>query len=174
MAYWVAINLSARNLLDVNCVQAFEEALTRHRLPPEQVELELTESSVMHDPQRAVSVLNEFRRYGVNVAIDDFGTGYSSLTQLRQLSVNALKIDRSFVTQMLTDSQDEAIVRSTIALAHSLGLIVIAEGVESDDVLDMLGAMRCDQAQGFGICRPIPLDELIGWLGAARYSASAS
>jgi EAL domain-containing protein (putative c-di-GMP-specific phosphodiesterase class I) len=126
----------------------------------------------MHDQKNATALLNKFNDMGVNIAIDDFGTGYSSLSYLRQLPITALKIDRSFVTHMLTDRQDSTIVRSTIALAHNLSLDVIAEGVEDDETLAMLRAMGCDQAQGFGLCRPRPLDQLIAWLGENERSGA--
>jgi len=164
----VAINLSARNLLDDSCFQALESSLASHNLSTKEVELELTESSVMHDPERAIAILEKIYSRGVNIAIDDFGTGYSSLAYLRQLPVNALKIDRTFVMQLLTNTQDSAIVRSTIALAHSLDLKVIAEGVEDEDILNLLGSMDCDQAQGFGICRPQPLENIFEWLAAGE------
>ena len=162
----VAINLSARSLRDAECVEKLDATLRRHHLPAGEVAMELTESSVMHDPERAIAILNNFKHLGVSIAIDDFGTGYSSLTYLRQLPVSALKIDRSFVIEMLTSSQDAAIVRSTIALAHSLELKTIAEGVENEQTLAFLQAMNCDQAQGYGICRPQPLEQLVDWLKA--------
>ena len=169
----VAINLSARNLLDDGCYLALEGTLARHNLSPKEVELELTESSVMHDPERAQSILEKFHARGINIAIDDFGTGYSSLAYLRQLPVNALKIDRTFVMNLLSNTQDSAIVRSTIALAHSLDLKVVAEGVEDEDCLRLLGSMDCDQAQGFGICRPQPLEQVIDWMSAGKQKLRA-
>jgi EAL domain-containing protein (putative c-di-GMP-specific phosphodiesterase class I) len=118
----------------------------------------------MHDPERAISVLEKFHSRGINIAVDDFGTGYSSLSYLRRLPVSALKIDRTFVMHLLSNTQDSAIVRSTIALAHSLDLKVIAEGVEDEQTLQLLGSMDCDEAQGYGICRPAPLAGLVNWL----------
>jgi diguanylate cyclase (GGDEF)-like protein/PAS domain S-box-containing protein len=160
----IAINLSARNLVDHTCFEAIESALARNNLLPSEIELELTESAVMQDPENAVEIVNKFRSRGIKTAIDDYGTGYSSLSYLRQLSVSALKIDRSFVMDMRNNTQDSAIVRSTIALAHSLDLKVIAEGVEDDETLELLKEMQCDEAQGYAICRPQPLDELITWM----------
>lgn len=160
----VAINLSVNNLIDASSFSNLMEAIFRYDLPANEIELELTETALMHDQENAARLLRQFSDMGVNVAIDDFGTGYSSLSYLRQLPIKALKIDRSFVTEMLTDRQDSTIVRSTIALAHNLSLDVIAEGVEDDETLAMLRAMGCDQAQGFGICRPQPIDKLIDWL----------
>lgn len=160
----VAINLSARNLLDDACFKTLEKALASHNLSTVEVELELTESAIMHNPKRAITILNMFKDRGINIAIDDFGTGYSSLAYLRQLPVSSLKIDRTFVKDMRINTQDSAIVRSTIALAHSLDLSVIAEGVEDKQTLELLHSMNCDQAQGYGICRPQPMDKLIEWL----------
>jgi len=162
----IAINLSARNLVDNTCFDAIESALARNNLLPSEIELELTESAVMQDPDSAVEIVNKFHRRGIKTAIDDYGTGYSSLSYLRQLSVSALKIDRSFVMDMRKNTQDSAIVRSTIALAHSLDLKVIAEGVEDSETLELLKEMKCDEAQGYGICRPQPLEELVAWINS--------
>ena len=114
--------------------------------------------------QRAIRLLNRFKNQGTSITIDDFGTGYSSLDYLRQLPVSALKIDKTFVRDMLSSTQDSAIVRSTIALAHSLDLKVVAEGVEDRQALELLASMDCDQAQGFGICRPKSISSLLDWL----------
>lgn len=160
----VAINLSARNLFDDTCFNALESALKTNNLPHTEIELELTESAVMLDPERAINNLNKFNERGINIAIDDFGTGYSSLAYLRKLPVSALKIDRAFVMEMTGNTQDKAIVQSTIALAHSLNLKVIAEGVENDETLKLLKNIKCDIAQGYGICRPQPIEKLIEWL----------
>ena len=162
----VAINLSARNLIDNTCFDALETALARNDLSTTEIELEITESAVMQDPKRAVILLNKFKDRGIKIAIDDFGTGYSSLSYLRQLPVNALKIDRSFVMNMLSNTQDSAIVRSTIALAHSLDMKVIAEGVEDKETLNLLRKMNCNEAQGYGICRPQPFEKLVEWISA--------
>ncbi|WP_310447475.1 EAL domain-containing protein [Thiobacillus sp.] len=161
----VAINLSARNLMDGRFVAHLEHAIVSFGLPHQEVELELTETALMHDPDSSVALLRSIAATGVNIAVDDFGTGYSSLAYLRRLPLSALKIDRSFVMGMADNSQDATIVRSTIAMAHGLGLKVIAEGVESAKLLGMLKEMGCDQAQGYYLSRPLPLDELIAWLG---------
>ena len=163
----IAINLSARNLYDDKCLGDIESALQKHNLSYSDIEVELTESAVMHDPDRSISVLNKFHEKGIIISIDDFGMGYSSLSYLRQLPVSALKIDRSFVMNMMQDEQDKTIVDTTITLAHSLNLKVVAEGVETDDALTQLKAMLCDTAQGYGICRPKPLEEITDWLSAA-------
>jgi len=160
----VAINLSARNLMDGRFAANLEHAITRFDLPHQEVELELTETALMHDPDSSVALLQSIAATGVNIAVDDFGTGYSSLAYLRRLPLSALKIDRSFVMGMADSSQDATIVRSTVALAHGLGLKVIAEGVENARLLGMLQEMGCDQAQGYYLSRPLPLDELIAWL----------
>jgi diguanylate cyclase (GGDEF)-like protein len=163
----VAINLSARNLMDGRFLSHLEQAIVAYDLPHEEVELELTETALMHDPDSSVALLQVIAAMGVNIAVDDFGTGYSSLAYLRRLPLSALKIDRSFVMGMAGNSQDATIVRSTIALAHGLGLKVIAEGVESGEALAMLKEMGCDQAQGYHLSYPLPLDELLVWLNQA-------
>ncbi len=165
----VAINLSVRNLMDVRYASSLADAIARHGVPEQEVELELTETALMHDPDSAIALLQEIAARGVNIAVDDFGTGYSSLAYLRQLPLSALKIDRSFVMGMNDNAQDAIIVRSTVALAHSLGLRVIAEGVENAETLALLVNMGCEQAQGYHLCRPLPFDELIVWLQARRW-----
>jgi diguanylate cyclase (GGDEF)-like protein/PAS domain S-box-containing protein len=160
----VSINLSARNLLDDSCFNSLVESLHANQLDPCEVEIELTESAVMHDPANAINILNLFHEYGVKISVDDFGTGYSSLAYLRQLPVYALKIDRTFVMDMVSVEQDKAIVASTIALAHSLDLKVIAEGVEDDRIMKLLSELNCDYAQGYGISRPLTSDSLLQWI----------
>ncbi|HEY9146018.1 MAG TPA: EAL domain-containing protein [Thiobacillus sp.] len=160
----VAINLSVRNLVDARCVSRLADAIATHGIPHQEVELELTETALMYDPDSAVILLQEIAAMGVNIAIDDFGTGYSSLAYLRRLPLKALKIDRSFVMGMNDNAQDAIIVRSTVALAHSLGLSVIAEGVENAETLALLKGMGCEQAQGYHLSQPLPLDTLIDWL----------
>lgn len=160
----IAINLSTRNLIDDKCFKTLEAALAGNNLSTTEIQLELTESAFMQDPESAIALLNKFSRIGVKIAIDDFGTGYSSLSYLRRLPVDALKIDRSFVINMLSNTQDASIVRSTIALAHGLDLKVIAEGVENEATFELLRKMDCDEAQGYGICRPLPLDDMVAWL----------
>ncbi len=165
----VAINLSVRNLMDVHYASSLADAIARHGVPEQEVELELTETALMHDPDSAIALLREIAASGVNIAVDDFGTGYSSLAYLRQLPLSALKIDRSFVMGMNDNTQDAIIVRSTVALAHGLGLRVIAEGVENAETLALLVNMGCEQAQGYHLCRPLPFDELIVWLQTRRW-----
>ncbi len=160
----VAINLSARNLLDSRFALHLREAIDRHGVPYGEIELELTETALMQDPDSSTAILRGLADLGIAIAVDDFGTGYSSLAYLRRLPLKALKIDRSFVTSMRENTQDAIIVRSTVALAHNLGLGVIAEGVEDARTLEALREIGCDQAQGYYLSRPLPLDELIAWL----------
>ena len=162
----VSINLSARNLADGRCLAELKACLQRYQLPVSEVDLELTETSLMHDPAGATELLMQFTEMGVGIAIDDYGAGYSSLAYLRQLPVNALKIDQSFVKDLASNEQNRLIVRSTIGLAHSLNLKVIAEGVEDAESLALLRDMGCDQAQGYFLSRPMTLDAVVGWFGA--------
>jgi diguanylate cyclase (GGDEF)-like protein/PAS domain S-box-containing protein len=163
--YTMAINLSPRNLLERDFVPSFEQALRRHRVDPKLVELELTETALMQDPAGAAERLARIAALGVRISIDDFGTGYSSLAHLRRLPIHALKIDRMFVTEMATNKQDLAIVRSTIGLARNLGLQVVAEGVETPEVLRMLADLDCDVAQGYVLSPPKPWPDMHAWIG---------
>jgi EAL domain-containing protein (putative c-di-GMP-specific phosphodiesterase class I) len=156
----VAVNLSVANLLDTSLPGDLAAMLGDLRLPPCAVALEITESVVMTDPVRARAVLDLLRSMGVGLSIDDFGTGHASLAYLQRLPVTELKIDQTFVSAMSGDPAREAIVRSTIDLAHNLGLQVVAEGVEDQVVLDRLVELDCDCAQGFHIARPVPADAL--------------
>jgi diguanylate cyclase (GGDEF)-like protein len=173
----VAVNLSARSFLDAQLAVEIPALLERHDVVPARLELELTESMLMHDPQRAQATLERLHGIGVTLAVDDFGTGYSSLANLRRLPVDVIKIDKAFVIDMESSPSDAAIVSATVDLAHSLGLTVVAEGVESDAVWRRLAAMSCDIAQGFHVSRPLPARDLApllqrGSLGArARLSA---
>ena len=128
------------------------------------IELEITETALMHDPDRAISILDRISALGVKLSIDDFGTGYSSLSYLRRLPIQTLRIDRVFVHNMVNDVQDAIIVRSTIGLAHNLNLKVIAEGVEDSDTLSMLREMGCDEAQGYHFSKPKDWNEINNWL----------
>jgi diguanylate cyclase (GGDEF)-like protein len=165
--YPVAINLSARNLMDSNGLAVLVESIERHGVSYSDIELELTETALMHDPESAGKLLDRIAALGVRLSVDDFGTGYSSLAHLRRLPLYALKIDRSFVRDMANNAQDATIVRSTIALAHNLGLKVTAEGVEDAATLAMLREMGCDEVQGYYLCEPLPLEELTPWLNKA-------
>jgi len=151
----VAVNLSVRNLLDSNLVDDVRSALERHGVAATSLELEITESSAMVDPRRSMEVLGALASIGVTLSVDDYGTGHSSLAYLQRLPVRRLKIDRSFVGEMVRDDASAAIVRSTIELARNLHLDVVAEGVEDDATLLTLRDMGCPAAQGFGLGRPV-------------------
>jgi diguanylate cyclase (GGDEF)-like protein len=145
----VAVNLSVRNLVNDRCVKKLEELLRDYQAEPGMLELEITETALMHDTERAVELLNKLSALGVKLSIDDFGTGYSSLSYLRQLPIDTLKIDRVFVKDMQRHEHDEIIVRSTITLAHNLNLKTIAEGVEDHATQQSLKMMGCDMVQGY-------------------------
>jgi diguanylate cyclase (GGDEF)-like protein len=164
----VAVNVSAATILAADFVSGLRARLEQAQLPRHSLTLEITESQVMADPERAAAVLDALRNLGVRVSIDDFGTGYSSLSQLKRLPVDELKIDRSFVFGMCGDPDDAVIVRSTIELAHNLGLEVVAEGVEDAQTWDELVRLGCDLAQGYYLSRPVPATELTEWLEATQ------
>lgn len=159
----IAINLSTRDLLDTEFPQRLEALMRRHGVVASAFCLEITESAIMDDPQRAEATLNKLAEQGFKLSIDDFGTGYSSLAYLKRLPVHELKIDKSFVMAMESDASDAKIVRSTIDLAHNLSLSVVAEGVESQAILDRLEALGCDEAQGYFISKPMPAAEFVAW-----------
>ena len=165
----VAVNLSPRNLLDDEVPAALERLLEAHGVEPGALSLEITESSVISDPGRAYASLRRISAMGVRLAMDDFGTGYSSLTYLRRLPLHELKIDLSFVSGMMSSESDLAIVRSTIGLAHHLGLTVTAEGVEDEATLRALAGMGCDHAQGYHIGRPMTAADVDLWLAGSRW-----
>lgn len=162
----VAVNISAKNLQDRNFPQQLAKLLRTWNTKPEHLELEITESAVMLDPNQALEILRELHAMNVGLSIDDFGTGYSSLAYIKQLPVDTIKIDRSFVMDMTSDSNDAAIVRATIGMAHNLGLKVVAEGIETHEAWEMLAELACDVAQGYLISRPLPVDQLDGLLAA--------
>ena len=159
----LSVNLSTRDLLDLDLPHKFGALLARHAVPATAFCLEITESAIMDDPQRALSTLDALSAMGFKLSIDDFGTGYSSLAYLKRLPVDELKIDQSFVRNMQADRDDEMIVRSTIDLAHNLGITVVAEGVESGAVWNLLRELKCDQAQGYHMGRPMPVAEFSAW-----------
>jgi len=160
----VAINLSARQLVRYDLVGAVEQALNDTGLPAQYLELELTESMVMHNPEEVIKILERLEALGVQLGIDDFGTGYSSLSYLKRFPVNTLKIDRSFVHELGQDGDAAAIACAVINLGHSLGMKVIAEGVETEQQMKFLQEHRCDYMQGFLFSRPLPADGFVALL----------
>src|SRR4051812_26719106 len=160
----IAVNLSVANLLDRELVHKIDRVLREEDMPPSRLELEITESTIMTDPDRAIELLDQLAAMGVRLALDDFGTGHSSLSYLQLFNVHELKIDRSFLLDLSHDAAKREIVRATITLAHSLGLRVVAEGIEDAETLPLLAQMRCDRAQGFYLCRPIPADAIVAEL----------
>lgn len=165
----VAVNLSMHNLLDEKLPGQIAEILERHCLDKQYLTLEITESAIMNDPERSLDILTGLDGMGVRLSVDDFGTGYSSLSHLKRLPVQQLKIDRSFVSDMIDDKDDAMIVRSTIDLAHNLGLHTVAEGVETENVLNALKKMGCDVAQGYLISRPLSPDDFLSYLAAGEW-----
>ena len=163
----VSVNLSVRNLIDDRCLQTLQRLLALHTVDPAHLELEITETALMHDTEQVALRLDRIAALGVRISVDDYGTGYSSLGYLHRLPIHALKIDRLFVSDMCQGEHDAIIVRSTIALAHSLGLEVVAEGVEDAATESLLQSMGCDQVQGFHLSPPLPPDQLGRFLVAA-------
>jgi diguanylate cyclase (GGDEF)-like protein len=168
MRLQVSINISVRDLQNTDLPDIVASLLASCAVPPELVCLEITESSFMENPQRALHTLGRLRALGIRLSIDDFGTGFSSLAYLRKLRVHEIKIDRTFIAAM-EESDDMVIVRSTIELAHNLGLKVVAEGIEDEKSLARLRAMDCDEAQGFFMSRPLPEDRLLEWLQTSAH-----
>jgi diguanylate cyclase (GGDEF)-like protein/PAS domain S-box-containing protein len=160
----ISVNLSARNLHDADLADHVADILERWQIPPHNLQMEITESAIMEDPTYAMNTLSKLHSMGIELSIDDFGTGYSSLAYLKQLPVQEIKIDKSFVQDMLTNNEDKIIVRSTIDLAHNMGHKVIAEGVDSLGKLEALTAMGCDHVQGYHISHPLIADDFQLWL----------
>jgi EAL domain-containing protein (putative c-di-GMP-specific phosphodiesterase class I) len=168
----VAINLSAHDLATDGFADWLHTLLDTHGVPHSRLSVEVTESELMEDLDRAIETLRDLRAGGVRVAIDDFGTGYASLAYLGNLPVDEVKIDRSFVMAMNASPSDAMIVRSTIDLCHNLGYQVVAEGVEDDKTLTRLLHMGCDVAQGFHTGRPMEHEQFVAWMGAHARLAS--
>ncbi|GAB2904301.1 hypothetical protein GCM10027093_47300 [Paraburkholderia jirisanensis] len=171
----VSVNLSARQFQQRNIANLVTQVLAETGLEPRYLELELTESTIMRNAEEAVTMLNELHALGIGLAIDDFGTGYSSLSYLKRFPVDRLKIDRSFVSDIGVSNDDETITSAIIALAHSLKMQVIAEGVETSAQLDFLKERACDEMQGYFFAKPLPRDAIPGMLqrGAARAALNA-
>ena len=167
----VAVNLSASSLVDVDLPGQIGELLAQRGLPSSALQLEITEEFLMADRDRTRTILVDLRARGIQISVDDFGTGYSSLAYLRELPIDELKLDRSFVFPMADDARAAALVFSTIGLAHSLGLRMVAEGVENQAALAELARHGCDQAQGYHISRGLPAAELDHWLDERRQQA---
>ncbi|MDQ0457811.1 sensor domain-containing phosphodiesterase [Rhizobium paknamense] len=169
-ALQLSINLSAANLEEPDFLERFLAALDRHHAKPGDIELELTESAMMKEADRALDLLERLSEAGAKLAIDDFGTGYSSLSYMQKLPADVVKIDRSFIADLVNGNRERVLVRSMIDLSHSLGYRVVAEGVETLEMSDMLEAMGCDEIQGFWLSRPLSGDMLIDWI---RFKASS-
>lgn len=167
----LAINISGENLQDPTFPSQVAEALTAHAVHPSLLEMEITESALMQDPVCAITAIQTLREMGILISIDDFGTGYSSLAYLKKLAVSQIKVDKSFVMDMIENDNDAIIVPSTIDLAHNLGLRVVAEGVESEEILKQLIAFGCDIAQGYYISPPLPIGQFCEWLQNSEYRA---
>jgi diguanylate cyclase (GGDEF)-like protein len=170
----VAVNLCARSFLDGQLLEDIPELLEEHDVNAKQLALEITESMIVGDPERARSVLEQLSQLGISLAIDDFGTGYSSLAYLRHLPVDEIKIDKSFVLHMADNDSDEILVRSIIDLAHNLKMRAVAEGVEAASSMLRLGELGCDVAQGYHISRPLPVDQLERWTASRINLARAA
>ncbi len=168
----VAINVSMRDLLDPEFPQGVKAILARAKADPRRLKLEITESAIMSEPSRVHDTMNRLRELGVGFSIDDFGTGYSSLAYLQRLPVEEIKVDRTFVGQLTKDEGSAAIVRATIELAKSLGLEVVAEGVEDAATWSILQRMRCFAAQGYFLSKALPVPDLENWL--SEWPAKAS
>ena len=166
----ISVNLSAPTLHDASFPDRMNALLESYNVSAGELELEITESVIMMDPARALDILKRISDLGVTLSIDDFGTGYSSLAYLKKLPVNAVKIDKSFVIHMAEDQNDTQIVKSTIDLAHNLGLKVIAEGVENQEAWDQLLELGCDEAQGYYMSRPLPPVEMTKWLSDSPWA----
>ncbi len=164
----VAVNVSPRDVLNPGFAQRVAAHLARHQVPAHALQLEITERLLLDDSRRAADTLAELRRHGVGMSLDDFGTGHSSLVRLRSLPVGELKIDRSFVSRMVADDHDAAVVRCSVELAHSLGLTVVAEGVEDDETWERLHGLGVDAVQGWLVSAALPADQATAWLRVHR------
>jgi EAL domain-containing protein (putative c-di-GMP-specific phosphodiesterase class I) len=169
----IAVNLSARTVLDPDLPNVIAGLLAYHEVPGRMLVCEITETTIMTDRDLAHDILTRLSHMGVRISIDDFGTGYSSLAYLKRLPVHEIKIDRSFVTDMLEDRNDAEIVSAIIDLAHNLRIEAVAEGVESKEQLDALAAKGCDMVQGYYISPPIPAKEFPAWHNAAGRNSPA-
>ena len=163
----VAVNISAQQLRNENLPHVVQGALACYNLLPADLELEITESTAMQNPEITLAILNQLSGMGIVLAIDDFGTGYSSLAYLKHLPIQRLKLDRSFVKDIQTDTNDAAICSATVALGHNLGLEMVAEGVETTEQRDFLAGLGCDVLQGYLISHPLPVNDVVQFLRAS-------
>jgi EAL domain-containing protein (putative c-di-GMP-specific phosphodiesterase class I) len=155
----MAVNLSLRQLMDDNLLEDIKTALVDSGMAPNLWELEITESMVMHNPTRLITLLTDIKKLGVRLAIDDFGTGYSSLAQIKNFPIDTLKVDRSFIRNLSQDSENQAITQAIITMGKNLSLTVVAEGVETQEQKDFLRDHVCDEMQGFHFSKPIAPDQ---------------
>ena len=160
----VAVNLAARHFRDPGLIARIQNLIVAHHLPPQALELELTESTLLEAGTQTSETLAALKQLGVGLAIDDFGTGYSSLCYLKRIPITALKIDQSFVRDLVTDADDRTLAATIIALGHGLGLSVVAEGVETAAQRQILLDQGCDLAQGYYFGRPMPADQFTDWI----------
>jgi EAL domain-containing protein (putative c-di-GMP-specific phosphodiesterase class I) len=168
----IAINLSARNLMEPDLISSITASLKKHDVSPADFTLEITESAVMRQPDKALQTIHDLKAMGFSLSLDDYGTGYTSLSYLKEMPVDELKIDQSFIFNCLKSEMDCAIVQSTIALVSTLGLKVVAEGIESKAVWERLKEMGCDKGQGYFIARPMPPEDFSQWLDSSEWSHS--
>ena len=168
----VAVNLSPRCLLDLQFPDDVSALLMAHGIAGSELDFEITESAIMADPERAQEILDRLVALGVGISIDDFGTGYSSMAHLKRLPIQQIKIDKSFVIDLVDNPNDAAIVRSMVDLARGLGLGVVAEGVETEETWQHLSDLGCTSAQGYYLSRPMPAEDVLGWVATHRAKAA--
>lgn len=166
----VSVNLSTKDLHDPDLPDVMAGVAAAANIKPSWMMLEITESSIMNDPERAMETIQRLHEMGYKLSIDDFGTGYSSLAYLKKMPLSELKIDKSFVYDLLQSDNDAVIVKATINLAHNLGLQVTAEGVETQEVLERLASYRCDIAQGYWFSKPKPFNDFNVWLQQSSHN----
>ncbi len=159
MSFCVTVNLSARGFQNPDLVPMITAILRETAVPPDYLDLELTESTAMSNVERSASLLRELRQMGIHISIDDFGTGYSSLNYLKKLPIERIKIDQSFVRDIERDPDDRAIISAVTSMAHRMGIRTVAEGVETEEQLGFLREAECDEAQGFLFGRPVAADQ---------------
>jgi EAL domain-containing protein (putative c-di-GMP-specific phosphodiesterase class I) len=169
----IAVNLSARDIAALSLSEHLRELLERHGSCAGLIGLEMTESSLMQNPVESIAELERLSDMGFRLYIDDFGTGYSSLSYLSRLPVDVIKIDHGFTMQMIEDTRAAAIVKSTVHLAHDLGMTVVAEGVSNARIWEALQALGCDEAQGFHVAPPMPAGQLLDWARTSPYRLQA-